>query len=45
MWKALGRDGMEARIDKSFANARYLVELVKQREGFHLLLEVSKVDF
>lgn len=39
MWKALGRDGMEARIDKSFANARYLVELIKQREGFHLLLE------
>jgi len=39
MWKAQGNSGLEARVNKSFANARYLADLVKQRPGFHLLQE------
>lgn len=39
MWKAMGRSGMEARINKSFDNAKHLASLVKSREGFHLLQE------
>jgi len=39
MLKALGMEGMERRVDKSFENSKYLAELVKNREGFHLLQE------
>jgi len=39
MWKAQGNNGLEARVNKSFSNARYLADLVKKRPGFHLLQE------
>ena len=42
MLKALGMEGMEKRINKSFENSRYLAELVENREGFHLLQAVRK---
>jgi len=39
MWKALGKVGMENRINKVFDNARYLTELVKNHPHFRLLQE------
>ncbi|KAM6214998.1 cysteine sulfinic acid decarboxylase isoform 4-T4 [Rhynchocyon petersi] len=43
MWKAQGGQGLEQRVDRSFALARYLVEEIKKREGFELVLEVAPV--
>uniref|UniRef100_A0A8C5V4C8 Cysteine sulfinic acid decarboxylase n=1 Tax=Microcebus murinus TaxID=30608 RepID=A0A8C5V4C8_MICMU len=40
MWKAQGGQGLEQRVDRTFALARYLVEEMKKREGFELVLEV-----
>uniref|UniRef100_A0A665U053 Cysteine sulfinic acid decarboxylase-like n=1 Tax=Echeneis naucrates TaxID=173247 RepID=A0A665U053_ECHNA len=45
MWKAVGSAGLEARVDKAFIHARYLVEQMKKREGFHLLGEFVNVCF
>ncbi|NXL49993.1 GADL1 decarboxylase, partial [Podilymbus podiceps] len=39
MWKALGTSGLEERVNRALALARYLVEEIKNREGFQLLLE------
>ncbi|KAI6074661.1 Acidic amino acid decarboxylase GADL1 [Aix galericulata] len=39
MWKALGTTGLEERVNRALALARYLVEEIKKREGFQLLLE------
>ncbi|NXO02273.1 GADL1 decarboxylase, partial [Rhinopomastus cyanomelas] len=39
MWKALGTTGLEERVNRALALARYLVEEIKKREGFRLLLE------
>jgi glutamate/tyrosine decarboxylase-like PLP-dependent enzyme len=39
MWKAQGNSGLEARVNKSFANARYLADLVKKHPGMHLFQE------
>uniref|UniRef100_A0A665U179 Cysteine sulfinic acid decarboxylase-like n=1 Tax=Echeneis naucrates TaxID=173247 RepID=A0A665U179_ECHNA len=44
MWKAVGSAGLEARVDKAFIHARYLVEQMKKREGFHLLGEPEFVN-
>ncbi|KAJ8369996.1 hypothetical protein SKAU_G00100240 [Synaphobranchus kaupii] len=44
MWKALGTQGLEKRVDKAFANTRYLVEEMKKREGFHLVNEPQFVN-
>ncbi|CAL1542704.1 unnamed protein product [Lymnaea stagnalis] len=38
MWKALGDDGMEARIDKAFDNSRYLLKKLNVTPGFRLVL-------
>uniref|UniRef100_F7CF79 Glutamate decarboxylase like 1 n=1 Tax=Monodelphis domestica TaxID=13616 RepID=F7CF79_MONDO len=38
-WKALGTLGLEERVNRALALARYLVEEIKKREGFRLLLE------
>ncbi|XP_043823125.1 acidic amino acid decarboxylase GADL1 [Dromiciops gliroides] len=38
-WKALGTLGLEERVNRALALARYLVEEIKKRAGFRLLLE------
>ena len=43
MWKALGNIGIENRIDKAFDNAKYLAGAVESRDGFQLLLQVSRI--
>ncbi|XP_041722665.2 cysteine sulfinic acid decarboxylase isoform X1 [Coregonus clupeaformis] len=37
MWKAVGSQGLEKRVDRAFAHTRYLVEKMKKREGFELI--------
>uniref|UniRef100_A0A8C2Z876 Cysteine sulfinic acid decarboxylase n=1 Tax=Cyclopterus lumpus TaxID=8103 RepID=A0A8C2Z876_CYCLU len=44
MWKAVGSIGFAERVDKAFNQARYLVEQMKKREGFHLLQEPEFVN-
>ncbi|XP_036395449.1 acidic amino acid decarboxylase GADL1-like [Megalops cyprinoides] len=39
MWKAVGTRGLEERVDRALALARYLAEETKRREGFRLLME------
>ncbi|XP_028280995.1 acidic amino acid decarboxylase GADL1 [Parambassis ranga] len=39
MWKALGTKELEWRVDRALTMARYLVQEMKKREGFRLLLE------
>ncbi|MBN3291324.1 GADL1 decarboxylase, partial [Polypterus senegalus] len=41
MWKAIGTRGLEGRVNRALALARYLAEEIKKKEGFRLLLEVS----
>ncbi|XP_060241088.1 acidic amino acid decarboxylase GADL1 isoform X2 [Meriones unguiculatus] len=38
-WKALGTLGLEERVNRAFALSRYLVDEIKKREGFRLLME------
>ncbi|EPQ15031.1 Glutamate decarboxylase-like protein 1 [Myotis brandtii] len=40
-WKALGTLGLEERVNRALALSRYLVEEIKKREGFKLLMEVA----
>uniref|UniRef100_A0A8I6GBN4 Cysteine sulfinic acid decarboxylase n=1 Tax=Rattus norvegicus TaxID=10116 RepID=A0A8I6GBN4_RAT len=44
MWKAQGGQGLEWRIDQAFALTRYLVEEIKKREGFELVMEPEFVN-
>lgn len=44
MWKAVGSSGLAERVDKAFANVRYLTEQMKKREGFKLLKEPEFVN-
>ncbi|KAF6118165.1 cysteine sulfinic acid decarboxylase [Phyllostomus discolor] len=44
MWKAQGGQGLERRVDQAFALARYLVEEMKKREGFELVMEPEFVN-
>ncbi|XP_049639385.1 cysteine sulfinic acid decarboxylase isoform X1 [Suncus etruscus] len=44
MWKALGSKGLELRVDQAFALSRYLVEEMKKREGFELVMEPEFVN-
>ncbi|XP_023825608.1 cysteine sulfinic acid decarboxylase isoform X1 [Salvelinus sp. IW2-2015] len=37
MWKAVGSQGLEERVDRAFAHTRYLVEKMTKREGFQLI--------
>ncbi|XP_074261881.1 acidic amino acid decarboxylase GADL1 isoform X5 [Saimiri boliviensis] len=38
-WKALGTVGLEERVNRALALSRYLVDEIKKREGFKLLME------
>lgn len=42
MWKNKGDEGFERDIDNQFECAKYLAQLVQEREGFELILEVRK---
>uniref|UniRef100_A0A4W2HS86 Cysteine sulfinic acid decarboxylase n=1 Tax=Bos indicus x Bos taurus TaxID=30522 RepID=A0A4W2HS86_BOBOX len=44
MWKAQGEQGLQRRVDQAFALARYLVEELKKREGFELVMEPEFVN-
>lgn len=44
MWKAVGSSGLAERVDKAFANVRYLTEQMKKREGFKMLKEPEFVN-
>ncbi|XP_010217836.1 PREDICTED: cysteine sulfinic acid decarboxylase-like, partial [Tinamus guttatus] len=39
LWKAVGTEGLEQRVDRAFECTRYLAEELKRREGFQLVLE------
>ncbi|XP_037532395.1 acidic amino acid decarboxylase GADL1 [Nematolebias whitei] len=39
MWKALGTNELEQRVNRALTMARYLVQEIKKREGFHLIME------
>ncbi|POI24973.1 hypothetical protein CIB84_011277, partial [Bambusicola thoracicus] len=43
LWKAVGTEGLEQRVDRAFACTRYLAAEVKRRDGFQLVLEVRCV--
>ncbi|XP_028848923.1 cysteine sulfinic acid decarboxylase [Denticeps clupeoides] len=44
MWKAVGTKGLAERVDRAFANARYLAEEMEKREGFELVGEPQFVN-
>ncbi|XP_053564297.1 cysteine sulfinic acid decarboxylase [Bombina bombina] len=44
MWKALGTEGLEKRVDKAIENTSYLVEEIKKREGFLLVMQPEFVN-
>ncbi|XP_069828276.1 cysteine sulfinic acid decarboxylase isoform X2 [Dendropsophus ebraccatus] len=44
MWKALGSKGLERRVDKVLEHTRYLVEEMKKRKGFQLVMEPEFVN-
>ncbi|PNJ25422.1 CSAD isoform 15 [Pongo abelii] len=44
MWKAQGDQGLERRVGQAFVLARYLVEEMKKREGFELVMEPEFVN-
>ncbi|XP_063300895.1 cysteine sulfinic acid decarboxylase [Pelobates fuscus] len=44
MWKALGSEGLERRVDDALAHTRYLVEEMKTRDGFILVMEPEFVN-
>lgn len=39
MWRAKGSDGLEAHVDKVFANAEYFTEQIKKRTDFEMVLD------
>ncbi|NWW79999.1 CSAD decarboxylase, partial [Climacteris rufus] len=39
LWKAVGTQGLGWRVERAFAATRYLLEQVKRREGFWLVME------
>ncbi|XP_029450922.1 cysteine sulfinic acid decarboxylase isoform X2 [Rhinatrema bivittatum] len=43
MWKANGTEGLEKRVDRAFSLTKYLLEEMKKREGFELVMEVAPV--
>eukprot|EP00062_Callorhinchus_milii_P005568 gi/632945142/ref/XP_007887890.1/ PREDICTED: glutamate decarboxylase-like protein 1 [Callorhinchus milii] len=38
-WKAVGTNGLEERVNRAFASARYLTDEIKKRKEFKLILE------
>ncbi|XP_075121917.1 cysteine sulfinic acid decarboxylase [Leptodactylus fuscus] len=44
MWKALGSQGLERRVDTVLEHTRYLAEEMKRRQGFRLIMEPEFVN-
>ncbi|XP_025068077.1 cysteine sulfinic acid decarboxylase isoform X5 [Alligator sinensis] len=44
LWKAVGTEGLEKRVDRAFACTRYLAEEIKKREGFQLVMEPEFIN-
>ncbi|XP_066063412.1 cysteine sulfinic acid decarboxylase isoform X3 [Chamaea fasciata] len=44
LWKAVGTRGLGRRVERAFAATRYLLEQVKRREGFQLVMEPEFIN-
>ncbi|NWT09681.1 CSAD decarboxylase, partial [Vireo altiloquus] len=44
LWKAVGSRGLAWRVERAFAATRYLLEQVKRREGFQLVMEPEFIN-
>ncbi|NWW37793.1 CSAD decarboxylase, partial [Panurus biarmicus] len=44
LWKAVGTRGLGQRVERAFAATRYLLEQVKRREGFQLVMEPEFIN-
>ncbi|NXN01916.1 CSAD decarboxylase, partial [Sylvia borin] len=44
LWKAVGTQGLGQRVERAFAATRYLLEQVKRREGFQLVMEPEFIN-
>ncbi|RMB94086.1 hypothetical protein DUI87_29445 [Hirundo rustica rustica] len=44
LWKAVGSQGLARRVERAFAATRYLLEQVKRREGFQLVIEPEFIN-
>ncbi|XP_074386673.1 cysteine sulfinic acid decarboxylase-like, partial [Zonotrichia albicollis] len=44
LWKAVGTRGLAQRVERAFAASRYLLEQVKRREGFQLVMEPEFIN-
>ncbi|NXY11873.1 CSAD decarboxylase, partial [Pteruthius melanotis] len=44
LWKAVGSRGLGWRVERAFAATRYLLEQVKRREGFQLVMEPEFIN-
>ncbi|NXE70776.1 CSAD decarboxylase, partial [Calcarius ornatus] len=44
LWKAVGTRGLAQRVERAFAATRYLLEQVKRREGFQLVMEPEFIN-
>uniref|UniRef100_A0A8D0HJZ3 Cysteine sulfinic acid decarboxylase n=1 Tax=Sphenodon punctatus TaxID=8508 RepID=A0A8D0HJZ3_SPHPU len=44
MWQAYGTRGLEGRVDRAFAYTRYLVDEMKKRPGFQLVIEPEFIN-
>ncbi|XP_077048846.1 cysteine sulfinic acid decarboxylase isoform X4 [Agelaius phoeniceus] len=44
LWKAVGTRGLAQRVERAFSATRYLLEQVKRREGFQLVMEPEFIN-
>ncbi|NWT76672.1 CSAD decarboxylase, partial [Prunella himalayana] len=44
LWKAVGTRGLGQRVERAFGASRYLLEQVKRREGFQLVMEPEFIN-
>ncbi|XP_039561662.1 cysteine sulfinic acid decarboxylase isoform X2 [Passer montanus] len=44
LWKAVGTKGLAQRVERAFGATRYLLEQVKRREGFQLVMEPEFIN-
>ncbi|NWT94439.1 CSAD decarboxylase, partial [Urocynchramus pylzowi] len=44
LWKAVGTRGLAQRVERAFGASRYLLQQVKRREGFQLVMEPEFIN-
>ncbi|XP_018779690.1 cysteine sulfinic acid decarboxylase isoform X2 [Serinus canaria] len=44
LWKAVGTRGLAQRVERAFSATRYLLEQMKRREGFQLVMEPEFIN-